>query len=108
MKAMLAFLLAIISPIGLWTACMVHSRLSFMSSGDAEVEGPSLPGETANVHWVSGIVRFINPGTGTVLLQTEKGPLQLFAPPSVLLNLKEGKVVHAYIAADELATTVAI
>jgi hypothetical protein len=108
MKAVFAFLLAIIFPIGIWTAFVVHSRLPFMPSSDEEMEAPFLTAETPNVHWVSGIVRSINPMTGAVLLQTEKGTEWLFAPPQVVRSLTEGKTVSAYIAANKLDATVAI
>jgi hypothetical protein len=60
------------------------------------------------VQWVRGIVRSVDLATCTVLLQTEEGTLELFASPRVILGLTEGEMVSAYVAADELATTVTI
>jgi|SRR5215510_7144524 len=108
MKAVFAFLVAIVFPMGVWMACMVQLHPPSTPSSYAGIEVYTLPGGTQGVHWVSGVVRFINPRTGIVLLQTEKGPIQLFASPVVLLSLTEGKRVSAYIAADELAPTVTI
>jgi hypothetical protein len=106
MRAVYAFLLAIMFPIGIWTVFVTHPQFSFMLSGDEGTVAPIRQEQVPDVRWMSGIVRSIDPRTGTVLLQTEKGPVRLFASPQVLHSLTEGAMVSAYIAADELATTV--
>jgi|SRR5215470_11086121 len=106
MKAMFAFLLAIMFPIGIWTALAVYPHVPFLPAGNEDLVAPVRQEQSAHVRWISGIVRAIDPGTGMVLLQTEKGIVRLFAPPQVLHGLTEGALVSAYIAADEMAATI--
>jgi hypothetical protein len=106
MRAVFAFLLAIMFPIGIWTVFVTHPQSPLLPSSDEETVAPVRQEQASDVRWMSGIVRSIDPRTGTVLLQTEKGPVRLFASPQVLHSLTEGAMVSAYIAADELATTV--
>lgn len=110
MKAVFSLFLLIIFAAGIWTAFVARPLLQpFVSvASDEGMEARFLSEDTPGARWVRGIVRYIDPGTGTVLLQTEKGTVELFAPPQVLLSLTEGETVSAYIAADELATTVAL
>jgi len=108
MKVVFAFLGTIALAAGICTAFIVSPLLPFVSvTGNESMEARFSPEDTPGVRWVRGIVRYIDPGTGTVLLQTEKGTVTLFASPQVLLSLTEGETVSAYIAADEFATTVA-
>lgn len=109
MKAVFALLGTIALAAGIGTALIVHPLPPFVSvAGDEGREAWFSQEDTPGAQWVRGIVRYIDPGTGTVLLQTEKGTMTLFASPQVLLSLTEGETVSAYIAADELATTVTI
>ena len=106
MKAVFAFLGSIALAAAIYTALSIP--LPFVPvAGDGGRGERFSPEGAPGVRWVRGVVRYIDPGSGTVLLQTEKGTVQLFASPQVLLSLTEGKTISAYIAADELATTVA-
>ncbi|HEV8713932.1 MAG TPA: hypothetical protein VGX03_14040 [Candidatus Binatia bacterium] len=108
MKAVFALLGMIVLATVIYTTFIVRPLLPFVSvAGGEGMEASFSPEETSGARWVRGIVRYIDPGAGTVLLQTEKGTVELFASPQVLLGLTEGATVSAYIAADELATTVA-
>ncbi len=109
MKAVFTLLLTLTLIIGVWIVFVIHPLLPFVSSPNNEgVQGHSNQEDTPGAQWVKGIVRYIDLTTGTVLLQTEEGTMELFAAPQVLLSLTEGETVSVYIAADELATTVAI
>jgi len=106
MKAVFTFLGTMALAAAIYTA--LSMPLPFVPVTGNEGRGERFSPEGApGVRWVRGVVRYIDPGSGTVLLQTEKGTVQLFASPQVLLSLTEGKTVTAFIAADELATTVA-
>ncbi|HKA52638.1 MAG TPA: hypothetical protein VKJ47_03155 [Candidatus Binatia bacterium] len=107
MKSVFAFLGTAVLAAAIYTALAVRPPLLFVSvSGGEGREARFSPEDIPGVRWVTGVIRYIDPGTGTVLLQTDQGTVRLFASPVVLLGLTEGKTVSAYIAADELATTV--
>src|SRR5262249_55124731 len=106
MRAVFAFLLAILFPIGVWMVLVAYPRFSLRATSDQETLVPVRQEPDPGVRWMSGVVRAIDPRTGTVLLQTEKGPVRLLASAQVLHSRTEGAMVSAYIAADELVTTV--
>jgi len=109
MKATFALLLTATLAVGIWIAFIVRPLLpSIIPHSSESVELRLDQEDTAAAQWVRGIVRSIDLATSTVLLQTEEGPIELFAPPLVLFRLTEGETVSVYIAADELATTVTI
>jgi hypothetical protein len=109
MKAVLALLFMFTVTAGAWITLIVRPLLPFAPlPRRGGIEARLDRADTPTVQWVRGIVRYIDPATCTVLLQTEEGTLELFAPPGVLLGLSEGEMVSAYVAADELATTVTI
>jgi hypothetical protein len=107
MKTLLAVLLLGIFAIGVWSTHIARSPLPLVLPRGIESHvAYALQNEATDPHWVTGTIRHIDPASGTVLLQTEQGPRELFAPPVVLLGLTEGKTVSVYVAADELAATI--
>jgi hypothetical protein len=105
MKALRALLSVMIVALGVWIAITAYPPVPFIPASNERWEGYAIQNRDADPYWVTGTIRHIDPQTGTVLLQTEQGLVELFAPPLVRLSLTEGKTVSVYVAADELAAT---